>query len=118
MYILTPKNYILKSELDLKKCENNSSCTVYVLLSLKFLRYISSQTNIYVTERIQYESITNYFYTLCGRTGLRDLLKYRKSFPFLCTCTRSPSYLTSDSIPFGHLRMAISTDVHASAFNN
>lgn len=56
--------------------------------------------------------------TLCGRTGFRDLLKYRKSFPLLCTCTRSPSYLTSDNIPLGHFRIAISTDVHASAFIN
>jgi hypothetical protein len=55
--------------------------------------------------------------TLCGKTGLRLREKYLNSSPFLCTWTRSPSYLISEYIPFGHFFIAYSTDLQASACN-
>jgi len=55
--------------------------------------------------------------TLCCWTGLRLRLKYLNDEPFLCSWTRSPSYLISANIPFGQRRNACSTDRQASACN-
>ena len=53
--------------------------------------------------------------TLCCWTGFRLRLKYLNDVPFLCSWTRSPSYLISANIPFGQRRNACSTDLQGSA---
>ena len=53
--------------------------------------------------------------TLCRLTGFKLRLKKWNSVPFLCTCTRSPSYLISAYRPNGDLSNAAFMLRHASA---